>query len=264
MTEESVSERARERRVIYPRGRSTVATPEHFRIAKLLYEGRPFVMGSTPTTQGATVGKAFDWDGAPAYYQTDLLELAHFVVEGQRTITSASPAGLEANKALADELAGLDRYAYPAPWCWEQCGEMSDDPVIGAAWWDDDETYAPIAGKVIPPPDNIDRSIQREAIALEMQSHADGSASGNAALIVALRNNLPAILTALRAEAAPVEDSPADKSRIEQLEAELAGSYERAAKVAEGCQEADRFVTNEVANRIAKRIRALKDTHHVG
>lgn len=32
---------------------------------------------------------------------------------------------------------------------------------------------------------------------------------------------------------------------------------EEAARVAESCQEANRFVTNEVANRIAKRIRAL-------
>lgn len=117
MTEETVSERARERRVIYPRGKSTVATPEHFRIAKLLYEGRPFVMGSTPTTQGASVGKAFDWDGAPAYYQTDLLELAHFVVEGQRTITSASPA-LEAVKDALEPV-----------WHWYQSDEHPERPL---------------------------------------------------------------------------------------------------------------------------------------
>lgn len=104
---------------------------------------------------------------------------------------------------LADELERLAKHAYPAPWCWEQCGEKSDDPVIGAAWWEYDDSFTPIAGKVEPPADNIDRPLQREAIALEMPSHADGSASANAALIVELRNNLPAILAALRRPTPP-------------------------------------------------------------
>lgn len=102
-------------------------------------------------------------------------------------------------RKLADKLERLDKSAYPAPWCWEQCGEMSDDPVVGAAWWEDDDSFTPIAGQVIPPADNVDRPLQREAIALEMHSHADGAASANAALIVELRNNLPAILAAFRA-----------------------------------------------------------------
>lgn len=104
------------------------------------------------------------------------------------------------NKPLSEELFTLHRRAYPAPWCWEQCGDKCDDPVIGAAWWDDDEDCAPIVGQVIPPDDNANRELYREAIALEMPSHADGSASANAELIVWLRNHVTDILEALRAQ----------------------------------------------------------------
>lgn len=95
-----------ERRVIYPKGKSVVATAEHFRIAKALYEGRPFAVRSRETTMGAQIAHTFDWDGAPAYYQTDLLELADFVIASPTAKTEPSAAGLEDMRHLLDR----DRY----------------------------------------------------------------------------------------------------------------------------------------------------------
>ena len=123
---------------------------------------------------------------------------------------------------LAAELFKLHRAAYPAPWCWEQCGQKDDDPVIGAAWWDDDEDCNPIAGEVVAPADNVDRGLYREAIALEMPSHADGSGSANAALIVWLRNHVTEILNAL-----------ASLSPTPKQEAGLVEEMERIAEVME-------------------------------
>jgi hypothetical protein len=49
-------------------------------VAQALYAQRPFVMASTATTFGHQVAKAFDWDGAPAYYQEDMRQLARAAV----------------------------------------------------------------------------------------------------------------------------------------------------------------------------------------
>lgn len=68
---------------IYVRGRRVAVTARHLEIARRLYAARPFVMASSETTQGAAIGKAFEFDGAPAYYQTDMLELADAVISGR-------------------------------------------------------------------------------------------------------------------------------------------------------------------------------------
>ena len=114
---------------------------------------------------------------------------------------------------LAAKLFTLDQAAYPAPWCWEQCGDKCDAPVIGAAWWEDDEDCTPIAGKLEPPPDNIAREAYRECIAYELMDHADGSASANAELIVWLRNHVREILTALRTDRIAAEQAAAERER---------------------------------------------------
>lgn len=67
--------------VIYPRGREVGVTERHVGIAKAMYAVRPFVMASSATTFGVTVGHSFDWDSAPAFYQHDLLDLANAVIE---------------------------------------------------------------------------------------------------------------------------------------------------------------------------------------
>lgn len=112
---------------------------------------------------------------------------------------------------LAAELFNLHRAAYPAPWCWEQCGDKCDDPVIGVAWWEDDDDCTPIAGEVTPPENNIDRALYREPIALEMQSHADGSAASNARLIVWLRNHVTEILNGLALLTHPTTDTQSEQ-----------------------------------------------------
>lgn len=66
---------------IYPRGREAAVTERHVAIAKAMYAVRPFVMASSATTFGATIGRTFDWDCAPAFYQHDFLDLAHAVIE---------------------------------------------------------------------------------------------------------------------------------------------------------------------------------------
>lgn len=45
-------------------------------VARAIYAARPFCMASTMTTFGHQIAKSFDWDGAPAYYQSDIRELA--------------------------------------------------------------------------------------------------------------------------------------------------------------------------------------------
>ena len=67
--------------MIYPRGKETLVTPEHLEIAQVIYAARPFVMASTTTTFGASIGRVFDWDSAPAFYQHDMLDLADAVVK---------------------------------------------------------------------------------------------------------------------------------------------------------------------------------------
>jgi len=46
------------------------------RVARAIYARRPFVMASTPTMNGVSLGRSFDWDSAPWYYQADILDLA--------------------------------------------------------------------------------------------------------------------------------------------------------------------------------------------
>jgi hypothetical protein len=45
-------------------------------MARAIYARRPFVLASTATTFGHQVARTCDWDGAPAYYQQDMLDLA--------------------------------------------------------------------------------------------------------------------------------------------------------------------------------------------
>ncbi len=45
-------------------------------VARALYAARPFAMASTASSFGHQVAKTFDWDGAPAYYQEDMRQLA--------------------------------------------------------------------------------------------------------------------------------------------------------------------------------------------
>lgn len=97
--------------------------------------------------------------------------------------------------ALVSRLRTLGRFAYPAPWCWEQCGQQEDAPVLGVAWRDDDETCTAIAGKLR----DFDEDGQvieyyRETLAFEWPGHADGSASANVELVVEVRNNLTTLL----------------------------------------------------------------------
>lgn len=56
-------------------------TPERVEtVAKAIYAARPFFMASTATTHGHQLAQTFDWDGAPAYYQHDMRELAHAAI----------------------------------------------------------------------------------------------------------------------------------------------------------------------------------------
>lgn len=49
-------------------------------VARALYAARPFCMASTATTFGAQLAQTFDWDGAPAYYQADMIDLARAAI----------------------------------------------------------------------------------------------------------------------------------------------------------------------------------------
>jgi len=63
---------------------SVIEEDEVERVAKAIYAARPFVMASTSTTNGVQLGKAFDWDAAPAYYQSDMLDLARAAIPAIR------------------------------------------------------------------------------------------------------------------------------------------------------------------------------------
>lgn len=84
--------------------------------------------------------------------------------------------------ALADQLASLADKATQGPWCIE-------DPMPNELWIVQDgkesHEWFPLAGLMFP--DEDEHSITGREV------------NNNAALIVALRNNLPAILEALRA-----------------------------------------------------------------
>ncbi|MBI1182610.1 MAG: hypothetical protein GC201_18885 [Alphaproteobacteria bacterium] len=51
--------------------------------ARAIYAIRPFVVASTSTTMGAQIGRTFDWDGAPHYYQQDMRGLARAALEAR-------------------------------------------------------------------------------------------------------------------------------------------------------------------------------------
>lgn len=99
---------------------------------------------------------------------------------------------------LVSRLRTLAERAYPAPWCWEQCGLMEDAPVLGVAWREDDPTNTPIAGKLRDfSADGQVIEYYREALAFQWPNLADGPASANIELVVELRNNLDILLDGL-------------------------------------------------------------------
>ena len=66
------------------------------RVARDIYARRPFVMASTPTTNCVSLGRSFDWDSAPWYYQADILDLAAAAIAAMRPAQSARTAALTA------------------------------------------------------------------------------------------------------------------------------------------------------------------------
>jgi hypothetical protein len=50
-------------------------------VARGIYAVRPFAMASTATTFGHQLAQTFDWDGAPAYYQEDMRDLARAAIK---------------------------------------------------------------------------------------------------------------------------------------------------------------------------------------
>lgn len=90
-----------------------------------------------------------------------------------------------------EELELAVERAEPLPWCWEQCGDKCDAPVVGVAF---DSADNPIAGEIRLGPD--DAEPVRWNIASDIGTGCDGrSASANAALIVAAVNALPELLS---------------------------------------------------------------------
>ncbi len=74
-------------------------------IAKAIYARRPFYMSETAGVFEGNVARPFDWYGAPAYYQSDCLELA-----------DAAIAGLD---AAGYRILTIRRVAMPATFCIE-------------------------------------------------------------------------------------------------------------------------------------------------
>ena len=100
----------------------------------------------------------------------------------------ADMAGLEELKARLR--TALER-AEPLPWCWEQCGEKEDCPVVGVAFDGDGE---PQSGQLYDHGDEI----IRWNIASDIGSGIDSrSPSANADFIVEAVNAVPALLTAI-------------------------------------------------------------------
>jgi ribosomal protein S12 methylthiotransferase accessory factor YcaO len=89
--------------------------------------------------------------------------------------------------------AGLDHTASPprarftpGPWCWEQCGEKEDAPVVGIAFLHSDtDCKNPLSGFLRDYENGDEIQYYRETIAYEIQSNDGCSASANAALIAA-------------------------------------------------------------------------------
>lgn len=67
---------------IYVQGIRVDVTPLHVEMALLLYSARPFCMASTATLLGGkSVSRVFDYESAPAFYQHEILELAHAALQ---------------------------------------------------------------------------------------------------------------------------------------------------------------------------------------
>lgn len=98
-----------------------------------------------------------------------------------------------------EELARLRELALKAtagPWCWQQCGEKVDAPVVGIAYLNDDvDCKNPLSG-LLQDCDSDGNEIEyyRESIAYEIESCDGCSASSNAAFIAAAN---PATILAL-------------------------------------------------------------------
>jgi len=96
-----------------------------------------------------------------------------------------------------EELRELSERATGGPWCWEQCGEKCDAPVIGIAYRDDDtDCKNPLSGYLEGyDGDGNEVTYYRETIAYEVQDCDGASASANAAFIVAAVNFIRSNLT---------------------------------------------------------------------
>jgi hypothetical protein len=97
--------------------------------------------------------------------------------------------------ALIARLGKLIERAEPLPWCWEQCGDKCDAPVVGVAFDRDDH---PIAGELRVGENDDPDGVVRYNIASDIGHGVDGrSPSANAELIVEAVNALPRLLAAL-------------------------------------------------------------------
>lgn len=98
---------------------------------------------------------------------------------------------------LADELEALDRAATPAPWAWDQRGEKINEWGMGVALKVDE---TPIAGRFTDEDvDYVEYVCSHEAATCNYNDPA---------LIAYMRNNLPAIIAALRSVAASAIAAP--------------------------------------------------------
>lgn len=94
--------------------------------------------------------------------------------------------------AVPVELRKMSERATAGPWCWEQCGDKQDDPVVGIAFPPDDENGEhAYSGRLTD-----DDAYRYGRIAIEWP-HCDGhSGSANAAFAVAAVNFVRALIAA--------------------------------------------------------------------
>ena len=91
---------------------------------------------------------------------------------------------------LFERLRKLMARATALPWCWEQCGEKQDDPVLGLAFpADDEDGKRPIAGRLTD-----DEAYRYGRIADGWHSCDGHSASANIELVTEALNALPTLL----------------------------------------------------------------------
>lgn len=70
-------------------GQLVRVTPEHERVAKLIFERRPYFYHQ-PTGRPAEWGKV-DWERAPAWYALEMFELAHAIISGPPVVEPQTP-----------------------------------------------------------------------------------------------------------------------------------------------------------------------------